>query len=160
MKYSQNSKKGLSPLVGAVLLIVFTIGIGAIIMSWVNTYTKETTYDASRGSKEVLDCASTNIKIEDIYINSANSVKLILRNTGLKPIQIKEAIVWDVNGTKCLLNFSSSLLDVSAMAELTNNSCPITFTPGCNEFKTATVTTTCSVTSRFEDVSKLTCNII
>ncbi|MCK5062702.1 MAG: hypothetical protein KAR23_02130, partial [Candidatus Aenigmarchaeota archaeon] len=86
MVFLKRKKKGLSPLIAAVLLIVFTIGIATIIMSWINTYTKDTTSEASQNTQDLIDCASTNMDIQDVYILAPTSVKVIARNTGMKPI--------------------------------------------------------------------------
>lgn len=160
MVFLKRKKKGLSPLIAAVLLIVFTIGIATIIMSWINTYTKDTTSEASQNTQDLIDCASTNMDIQDVYILAPTSVKVIARNTGMKPIIIKEGHIWDTNGTSCMLNFTASLVDEGISFNLINTTCPITFTAGCPEFQKVTISTTCSgVTSRFEDISKLNCNI-
>ncbi len=160
MAHFKRQKKGISPLIAAVLLIVFTIGISTIIMSWINTYTKDTTSEASRNTQDLLDCASTNVNILDVYILGPTSVKVIARNTGMKPIMIKEGYVWDTNGTRCILNFTTSMIDGGISFDLINTTCSITFNAGCPEFQKATISTTCSgVTSKFEDISKLNCNI-
>lgn len=159
MSFLKKQKKGLSPLIAAVLLIVFTIGIATIIMSWINAYTKDTTYQASQNTQDVIDCASTNVDIDSVYILSANSVKVIARNSGLKPMLIKEAYMWDTNGTRCILNGTTSLIDKSISFELINASCSISFTSGCLEFDKVTVSNTCGMTARFTDISKLNCNI-
>ncbi len=160
MVFLKRKKKGLSPLIAAVLLIVFTIGIATIIMSWINTYTKDTTSEASKNTQDLIDCTSTNVNILDVYILAPTSVKVIARNTGMKPIMVKECYVWDTNGTRCMLNFTASMVDEGISFDLINTTCPITFTAGCPEFQKVTISTTCSgVTSRFEDISKLNCNI-
>ena len=156
----KRQKKGISPLIAAVLLIVFTIGIATIIMSWINAYTKDTTSDATKNTEDLIDCAGTNVNILDVYILTPTSVKVIARNTGMKPIMVKEGYVLDTNGTLCMLNFTSSMIDGGMSFDLINTTCPITFTAGCLEFQKATISTTCSgVVSRFEDISKLNCNI-
>ncbi|NOQ55371.1 MAG: hypothetical protein GQ477_01050 [Nanohaloarchaea archaeon] len=155
----KSKKKGLSPLIATVLLVVFTIGIATIIISWMNIYTKDATLDANQDTQTMLDCTNTNIDIDKVYILSENSVKVIARNTGHKPLILKEAFVWDTNGTRCILNITDSTLDESESIELTNDSCQITFTAGCPEFDMATVSTTCSISSKVEELSDVVCNV-
>ncbi len=157
--FKQSKKKGLSPLIATVLLVVFTIGIATIIISWMNTYTKDATADANQDTRTMLDCTNTNIDIDNVYILSENSVKVIARNTGHKPLILKEAFVWDVNGTRCNLNITDGLLAESESIELMNDSCTTTFTSGCPEFGMATVSTTCSISSKVETLSSIVCNV-
>ncbi|MBW6462349.1 MAG: hypothetical protein K0B07_04855 [DPANN group archaeon] len=154
-----SKKKGLSPLIATILLIVFTIGIATIIISWMNTYTKDATLDANTNTQSMLDCTNTNIDIDKVYILSENSVKVIARNTGHKTLMLKEAFVWDVNGTRCNLNITEEILGKSESIELVNDSCLTTFTTGCPEFGMATVSTTCSMTSKVVELSNIVCNV-
>ncbi|MCK5594241.1 MAG: hypothetical protein KAI18_03295 [Candidatus Aenigmarchaeota archaeon] len=157
--FKQSKKKGLSPLIATVLLVVFTIGIATIIISWMNTYTKDATLDANADTQSMLDCTNTNIDIDKVYILSENSVKVIARNTGHKPLILKEAFIWDVNGTRCNLNITEETLAESESIELVNDSCLTTFTADCPEFDMATVSTTCSMTSKVEEISNIVCNV-
>ena len=58
-----NMKKGVSPLIAVVLLIVFTVAVSTMIMSWMNTYTKDTTTSATTNTNTVIDCSKQVIKI-------------------------------------------------------------------------------------------------
>ncbi|MEA2003393.1 MAG: hypothetical protein U9O53_00345, partial [archaeon] len=124
MAYFSAQKKGLSPLIAVVLLVVFTIGIATIIMSWMNSYTKDTTYQATQDSAGVIGCAGVNVEIDEVYILSDNTIKVIARNTGLKPLIFKEGYVWDTNGTRCILNVTASTVEKGVSFELINDSCP------------------------------------
>ena len=159
MVFLNEKKKGLSPLIASVLLIVFTIGISAIIITWMNTYTKEMTYDANKDTSTIVDCTNTNIDIDGTYIITSDDVKTIARNTGHKIIYLKEAYIWDINGTNCNLNITNSELGVAESIQLINDSCDIDFTTGCSEFGKITVSTTCGVTATVDDLSQIVCNV-
>ncbi len=168
MMYSKGTRrKGVSPLIAAVLLIVFTIGVATIVMSWVNEYTKDTTEKASENTDQMMDCANTNIDIKDVYINymgTDTTVKLIAANTGLSDLKVKEAYVMDTNGTRCFMDLTGSdTMDDTVFAkgnsfELINESCGLSFSTGCDGFDKAVVATTCGVSSSFEDAESVVCN--
>ncbi len=64
-------KKGISPLIAIVLLIVFTVAISTLIVAWMYDYTKNTTDAASSGTTGrggVVSCANQIIAISDVSV--------------------------------------------------------------------------------------------
>ncbi len=65
-------KKGVSPLIAIILLIVFTVAISTLIVSWMYDYTKKTTDVASSGTtgrQGVVSCANQIISISDVSLS-------------------------------------------------------------------------------------------
>ncbi len=66
-------KKGISPLIAVVLLIVFTVAISTLIVAWMYDYTKKTTDAASSGTTGtdgVVSCANQILGISDVSLTS------------------------------------------------------------------------------------------
>ena len=64
-------KKGISPLIAIVLLIVFTVAISTLIVAWMYDYTKKTTDAASSGTtgrQGVVSCSNQIISISDVSL--------------------------------------------------------------------------------------------
>jgi len=66
-------RKGISPLIAAVLLIAFTISIGGIFAEWSGALTSDTTQENTEAQQQILDCSSMKIEIVDIQENYSNS---------------------------------------------------------------------------------------
>ena len=64
-------KKGISPLIAVVLLIVFTVAISTLIVAWMYDYTKKTTDAASSGTtgrQGVVSCSNQIIGISEVSL--------------------------------------------------------------------------------------------
>ena len=76
-------KKGVSPLIAIVLLIVFTVAISTLIVAWMYDYTKKTTDAASSGTtgrQGVVSCAGQIIDISNVYIGGGAIIDNNLTN--------------------------------------------------------------------------------
>ncbi len=108
---SQN-KKGISPLLAAVLLIAVTVAIATLVMGWLTTITRTTQVTVSNRTSEAVDCASASIAIEDVYIDAGinQSQRVIVRNSGLlDSLQIISAQIYNRTGG----NFSANSLPIT-----------------------------------------------
>lgn len=147
-------RKGISPLIAAVLLIVFTVAISTIVVNWLRDYTTETTSSVGDTSQEVLECAKQNLQISNIYLTinttagGEDIVKATLKNTGSVNFTVSSAYVYDTSGDFCSL---IPIGDVSAgnVENLKNDS-------GCEifdavaEFSRVEITTTCGISTDFD----------
>ena len=66
-------KKGISPLVSAVMLIAFAISIGGIFAEWSGALTDQTTQENTEAQQQILDCSSKKIEIVEINEDYANN---------------------------------------------------------------------------------------
>ena len=58
-----HSKKGVSPLIATVLLIIFSIVLGAVVMSWGEAYIEDKAEFVKGAQETVAGCDSASIKI-------------------------------------------------------------------------------------------------
>jgi flagellin-like protein len=74
-------RKGISPLIAAVLLIAFTMAVGGIFAEWSSSLTQDTTQDNSEAQQQILDCSSMNIEVVEIKEDySNNNLEVTLRS--------------------------------------------------------------------------------
>lgn len=78
-----NGRKGVSPLIAAVLLIAFTMAVAAILTAWVTTFTQEQTDALGNKSEEQIDCSFGQISIFSSDDN-VNWVNASVENNGQK----------------------------------------------------------------------------
>lgn len=145
-------KKGVSPLIATVLLIVFTVAISTIVVSWLRDYTSDTTSSVSDTGQEVIECAKQNLKISNTYITvytatGISDIKATLRNTGSVNFTISSAYVYNTTGDFCDMMPSITLVTVGGVVNLANNTCDIL--TATSDFNRVEVTTTCGISTDF-----------
>lgn len=67
------ARKGISPLIAAVMLIAFVISIGGLFAEWSGELTRGAVQDNSERQEELLNCSSIQIEIVDIEQDYSNS---------------------------------------------------------------------------------------
>lgn len=76
-------RKGISPLIAAVMLLAFVMAIGGLFSEWSGELVESSTQDASDTQGEVLDCSARSIEVDRIeYGGSNNWVNATLRADG------------------------------------------------------------------------------
>ena len=66
-------RKGVSPLISVMLILVFTVSISTVTLNWVTDYTKTTTQAATEtatGSKGITYCANSNVDISNVVLKN------------------------------------------------------------------------------------------
>lgn len=74
-------RKGISPLIAAVLLIAFTLAVAALLTAWVTTFTQDTTDAVGDRSTEVIECSYAGLSVYSVSYN-APFVNVSVANTG------------------------------------------------------------------------------
>ncbi|GEM_PF-1164067 len=64
IKFNKRVKKGISPLIAAVLLIAFTMTIAAILATWAQTFGEERLGEAGQRGAEAVDCPQLNLEVD------------------------------------------------------------------------------------------------
>lgn len=82
------SRKGITPLISTVFLIVFAIGLGTMVMSWGNSEQ----YRAEKGCNDV-DISITSVKMEKQICIYENGLKVLIENNGKVDIKGVRVIV-------------------------------------------------------------------
>lgn len=94
-------RKGLSPLIAAVLLIAFTMAVAAILTAWVSTFTKSQT-EKSQVFEEQIDCSYANIE-NDANFAAYDAVDKMLRvyvtNTGSGIVVLTNLTIWKLGSS-------------------------------------------------------------
>ncbi len=104
-------RKGVSPLIAAVLLIAFTMAVAAILTAWIAGFTQEHK-DKSEEFDRKISCAYSNIELDRDYAKWDHVNKIFygfVSNTGVDAITLTKVETW-VDGQKQLpikLNISS-----------------------------------------------------
>ena len=91
-------RKGVSPLISVMLVLVFTVSISTAILGWVTTYTKTTTDAATQtatGSKGITYCANSNVEISNVALRNVQ----IAANTSITSGTVNYFDVTSISGT-------------------------------------------------------------
>ncbi len=101
-----NSKKGVSPLIATVLLVAFSVALGAVVMNFQDSTTHEFTDQADLAiDREItcsLDLSLSVLEVQDIdfacYNHSgSNNFEVIVENHGSKDIEGMQIVLLDKN---------------------------------------------------------------
>jgi len=76
------NKKGVSPLIATVLLLLVAMGIGALVWGFMQEFVQEQTSTAATTSTELADCSKASFKITSCTYTVGGSAILKLENTG------------------------------------------------------------------------------
>ncbi len=88
------AKKGISPLIAVVLLVVFTVGVSVIISSWLSQYAKQTTRRAGSGTERAVECAKALVQI-----TGASDSGVFVANIGASDVNVTMIKVYYANGS-------------------------------------------------------------
>ncbi len=95
------SRKGISPLIAAILLIAFTITVATFLASWSTSFAKEQTEEFTRAGEEIAsNCQNANLQVETaVYDESDEKIVAVLWNMGKVDLSEFQFLVYysDVN---------------------------------------------------------------
>ena len=100
------SRKAVSPLIAVVLIMIFTVAVGTMVMTWMTDYTKTTTSaatEATSGEKGVVYCANSNVEISNVDLKT-----VIKENTSMSSGSINK-FTMDSIGATVDLTFTGGL---------------------------------------------------
>jgi flagellin-like protein len=87
-------RKGISPLIAAVLLIAFTMAVAAILTAWVTTFTQETTSEVGESGSEQIACSFAGLSIYDaVYTVDDDALTVAIANTGTRDLSDGVSVV-------------------------------------------------------------------
>ncbi len=102
---TKRRKKGVSPLIASVLLIAFTLSIGAFMSTWLQDITKKQTSEAADNSKP--ECQYANLNIQNVtFTNSTTKLRIDVENTGTKSVAIRSVRIIYLNDSTAEANFT------------------------------------------------------
>lgn len=100
--------KGVSPLIASVLLIVFTVAIGAVVLNWMTSYTQGTTERAGTDTSSTIDCAKQILSIENATKKNGQ-ITIMIENLGSADAELTNLYVYDDSGNGCEVTISETL---------------------------------------------------
>jgi flagellin-like protein len=178
MKFKRNGvfllkktkKKGISPLIASVLLIMFVIALSTIIVNWLKDYAKDQTDATTTMTEENVDCIKQAITISNVYMvrepaDSNQTVRVVIENMGTGPAEISNIRVYNDEGQSCELNSSmgTDLIGAGDLITFETDNCAVIFDPSAEStdchtrFSEIRATTTCGNMDPFRDETKITC---
>lgn len=114
------NRKGISPLIAAVLLIAFTVAIATIVMGWMSTTTRDTTQDISDKLGSATDCSNAAVSIQGLTENGGNYT-IMVSNSGYYNFTRVDGIILFTDGTVC--EFDNITLNTGSLGTLTQTGC-------------------------------------
>lgn len=150
-------KKAVSPLIAAILLITFSIGISVMVMNWVSPIASKNLEKTGHMDSIREYCSTARAEIISVGIVLGDSAAINIQNTGDVPINLTEASIYNKNYDSCNLVFDDSVLDIGDFATAKNNTCNIFNT--CDDFLLADVVSVCkNIIIRFNNNLENTTN--
>jgi flagellin-like protein len=119
-------KKGISPLIAVVLLIVATIAIATLIINWMSDYTKETTAAVGNTSSVAVECSSASIDIIENFGGTGNGITAVVQNTGLVDLTLSNVTGYDAMGNLCSFMTASQSLTKGQIYNAEDSDCTLT----------------------------------
>jgi len=144
MKTDHSRKKGISPLVAAVLLIAFTVALGSLIFSFLSSTITQTTDTITNRTTQAIDCSAASINVEEVFVSGTTSatVRVVIKNTGFTDdLVIRDLQVFNTTGN----NFTTSGLPIPDFdrGEIATVAIGANFTSCPGSFSKVIVSTTC-----------------
>lgn len=107
-------KKGVSPVIAAILLIVVTVSIGVMYSSWVQTYYNKQISKQAEISDEQIECSEAGFQINSCSFDAGDSniATIQLENTGYLDLNSFTVVAEYSNGNSdiniCSINLEES----------------------------------------------------
>ena len=116
------TKKAISPLIAAVLLIAFTMGIAAILTTWITGFTTDQK-EKTQVFEEKIECAYMNLRADSDYArwNASNFIfQDYIVNTGSVDVEITNFVVWINDVAELPAKMNSTVLIAKNSGEIIN----------------------------------------
>jgi flagellin-like protein len=108
------NKRGLSPLIAAVLLVAFTVAIAAFLATWSKSYTETQALAVEKETVAKLACGKAGLRIKAcafVKVPNENNytVRLLARNAGSLKLGNLKVVIFYPDDTVKTLNFDPDL---------------------------------------------------
>ncbi len=157
MKRKTKQKKGISPLIAAVLLIAFTVATATLIAGWFSTLARTTTATVTNRTDMAVGCSGASISIDQVYgvANASGTMtsRAVVRNNGLANLSIISAQFFNTTGNNFTTGTTLPVVmnrgNITTLSFTTNlNTCP-------GAFSRVIVTTDCGgVSATFDSTPR------
>lgn len=90
------TKKGISPLIAAILLIAFTMTVAAILATWAQSFGAGRLEEAGEKGARTIECAGISIEIDSMtWDNDTDTLQSVIWNKGDGNISSFEFVVYN-----------------------------------------------------------------
>lgn len=121
-------KRGVSPLIATVLLIAFTVALGAVVMNWGRTYVEDTAASVKEGADKARIC-SQDVGVKLVEINdikqvcyggsgSSGYIDMTVFNNGNRDIEYVGVIVYGSANIMTNISINGTAMNVSRPMKL------------------------------------------
>lgn len=118
---SMKSKKGIAPLIATVLLIAFSVALGAIVMNWGRAYIEDTAALAQKSSAGQVECANNvDFQVNKILYSETdanledNGLSIVIENLKNKKLLGLSIKLLDENGNGFVTPLTEELNDLKS----------------------------------------------
>lgn len=128
-------KKGISPLIAAVILIAFVIAVAGIASTFFTGFTKEQKAGVESKAETIIDCSVANLDLftSPVVVDTDNFT-VIISNTGLEDLEyLRVTLFNDTYAETCIPTPTG--INKGEVKTLTNSSCGI---GGVNKIRVTT----------------------
>jgi flagellin-like protein len=101
--------KGISPLIASVLLIAFTLGVAAVIGTWLASVSKTGTETVGGEFSRGVNCSGVILDIADAICHHTTNVTIMLHNLGSIPLTNPSFYMKTTNQTPCVSNQTDTI---------------------------------------------------
>jgi hypothetical protein len=139
-----NFRKGVSPLLSGVFIILITSVISIFVVNWFVNLTQSSTTSVGNRTTQAIDCTVASLTIEDVYFDiSANITRVSVKNSGYTNDAVTSAVVLNNAGTNAvnMTEFPILLSEGDYATIEFNTSVNI---ESCSNFSRVIVSTRCS----------------
>ncbi len=88
-------RKGVSPFLSIILVVVFTIGVAIIVSSWLSGYTKSTTETAGEAGTDIVTCAKQIVDITDVQRADDGTLRVRVTNMGQVTTYVTKIVAYN-----------------------------------------------------------------
>ncbi len=95
-------KKGISPVIAAVLLVIIAVAAGVLIWAWVSGFAQKNPAEEP--------ALRERIKIDSVIVNDTSNITVIVSNIGETTVNISALYILDTNGNVVYSNTSAAAM--------------------------------------------------
>lgn len=144
--------KGVSTIIATVLVLAITVLISIIVSTSLTTITKEQASTVGIRTTQVVNCTSSDVSIEAVYLDTATNVgRVTVRNSGQINENIISAKMYNKTGIEAV-NLTSFPVALSK-GSLTTINFNITTNITCTSFSQVIISTEC-ITDIYDSTPK------
>lgn len=136
-------KRGLSSLIGEVLMISLVFVVGIFVYKWISGFSSKHLDNSEEGSYSMTQCAIVQATLDEFFYDTATQqFKIMITNKASSQYYVIEKIeIYNSRGERCLIDKVIKLLP--GETKFFTFSCNENFITDCNEFRSLAIISAC-----------------